>query len=157
MEISFSLCLPRDEASVPVVRHLCRDALMKLGVEEGCVSDIEVAVTEACTNVLDHAQGTDDEYEVNVEVNHATCEIRIIDTGTGFDHNGAGREMSAGSAESGRGIFLMRAMVDDLSFLSEPERGTMVHLVKKLELVEGSLLRLLSSDKRSADPAAAGS
>ena len=151
MDITFKLCLPRDEASVPVVRHLCRDSLLKLGVSEDCVSDIELAVTEACTNVLDHAAGTRDEYEVLVEVKPDTCEIRVIDTGTGFEHAEIGLSTSAHSAESGRGIFLMRALVDDLDFVSEPERGTIVRLVKSLTLEDQAMLKLLSA-KDGASP-----
>ncbi len=147
MEIAFTLNLPRDELSVPVVRHICRDALHKLGVGPACVADIELAVTEACTNVLDHAAGTGDDYEVEVQVDELTCEIRVIDKGSGFDAGGHGHQTSSGTAESGRGIFLMRAMVDDLSFASEPEKGTIVHLVKNLELEDHSLLKLLAAKK----------
>jgi serine/threonine-protein kinase RsbW len=145
MQISFTLCLPRDEASVPIVRHICRDALDKLGVERACVSDIELAVTEACTNVLEHAQASDEDYEVQVEVDEATCRIKIVDNGPGFDGDPAGRETSGLTAESGRGIFLMRAMVDDLRFVSEPQTGTMVHLAKTLTLKPGSFLELLAA------------
>ena len=150
MEITFKLCLPRDEASVPVVRHLCRDSLLKLGVVDECVSDIELAVTEACTNVLNHAAGTDEQYEVTVDVNEKTCEIRIIDTGKGFDHADVGHTSSAHSAESGRGVFLMRALVDDLDFVSEPEQGTVVRLVKTLTLEPNSMLKILSLKEHRA-------
>jgi len=143
MEITFTLCLPRDGASVPVARHLCRDALLQLGVADGCVSDIELAVTEACTNVLNHAAGTDEQYEVVVDVNEETCEIRIVDTGTGFDHAEVGLLTSSNTAESGRGVFLMRALVDNLDFVSA-EHGTVVRLVKSLTLEPGSMLKLLS-------------
>lgn len=148
MRIMFSLNLPRDEASVPVVRHICRDALIGLGVERRCVSDIEVATSEACTNVLKHVAGTNDAYEVTVEVNESRCEIRVIDTGHGFDHdslNALGHVDVDGSAESGRGIFLMRAMVDQIKFLNEPETGTIVHLTKTLTLEPDSVLATLSS------------
>lgn len=144
MQITFSLCLPRDEASVPAVRHICRDALVKLGVDRDCVSDIELAVTEACSNVLNHAEGTEEEYEVSVDIDENRVEIRVIDAGSGFDHEVAGLEVTAGSAESGRGIFLMRALVDELHFTSDPEKGTAVHLIKKLQLSEESLLKLLT-------------
>ena len=147
MEIAFKLSLPRDEVSVPVVRHISRDALLKLGVDQTCVSDIELAVTEACTNVLNHADGTDDLYEVNFEVNEELAHIRIVDTGRGFDDGQI--ELSSDSAESGRGIFLMKALVDDLKFVSEPEKGTVVHLVKKLQIEEGSILHTLASRHRS--------
>ena len=150
MEISFKLCLPREAASVPVVRHLCRDSLLKLGVTGECVSDIELAVTEACTNVLDHAVGTDAEYEVGVEIKDEICQIRIMDTGEGFDHSDVGHVSSAHSAESGRGVFLMRALVDDLDFASEPEQGTVVRLVKSLSLESDSMLKLLTNTEKRA-------
>jgi serine/threonine-protein kinase RsbW len=143
MEIHFSLCLPRDEESVPVVRHICRDALLELGVTGDCVGDVELAVTEACTNVLKHAAGTGDEYEVTVAVDEDECIIRVIDSGEGFDHEAVDREAAAASAESGRGVFLMAALVDDLRFTSKPEVGTVVHLEKKLELTENSVIRRL--------------
>ena len=147
MRITFSLNLPRDEASVPVVRHVCRDALLGLGVERRCVAEVEVATSEACTNVLKHVAATDESYEVTVEVNESRCEIRVIDTGHGFDHqslNELGLTDVDGSAESGRGIFLMRAMVDQIKFSNEPETGTVVHLTKTLVLEPDSVLATLS-------------
>lgn len=140
MNIVFTLCLPRDSASVPVVRHLFRGSLQKLGVQEDCLGDLELALTEACSNVLLHASGTDDEYEVAVELNERRCEIRVTDTGRGFDHTLLADEI-AHSAESGRGIQLMKALVDRVAFVSAPEEGTIVHLVKELSLTEGSVLR----------------
>jgi serine/threonine-protein kinase RsbW len=116
-----------------------------LGVEAVCVGEIELAVTEACTNVLKHVVGTDVQYEVSVEIDDSRCQIRITDGAGGeFDHTAHGVTEADTGAESGRGIFLMRAMVDELSFTSEPEQGTIVHLVKHLELEEDSVLRTLA-------------
>ena len=36
-------------------------------------------------------------------------------------------------AESGRGLSLMRALVDNLNFVSEPKVGAVVHMVKRLD------------------------
>lgn len=142
MECRFTLCLPRDEASVPVVRHVCRDALLMLGVNEGCVADIELAVTEACTNVLRHVEQTQEEYEVSVSVTQKQCDIRLVDSaGEVFDHEAHGWDEAHPESEGGRGIFLMRAMVDELKFVSAPENGSIVHLVKKLDLKEDSILK----------------
>ena len=138
METSLSLRLPRDEASVPLVRHLCGAALRKLRVHEDCVTDVEVAITEACTNVVKHSSGHD-EYDVKVEIDGRTCEISVSDAGLGFDHATHPAELAHPSAESGRGIALMRALVDNVRFVSRPADGTIVHLVKSLDLVEGSL------------------
>lgn len=136
MEISLSLRLPRDEASVPLVRHLCGDALRKLRVHEDCVGDVELAITEACTNVVKHSSGAHDEYNVRIGIDGETCEISVSDAGVGFDHEGHRGDTVPVSAESGRGIILMRALVDNVQFVSRPQDGTIVHLVKSLRLIE---------------------
>ena len=45
------------------------------------VSEVAIAVTEACANVIEHSSDDDDDYEVRVAVNERLCEIRVIDTG----------------------------------------------------------------------------
>ena len=78
MEIQLTLALPRDKVSVPVARRITTDAMSSLGVAPECCQDVEVALTEACTNVLDHvADG--DEYEVSVGIDHRTCVKSIRD------------------------------------------------------------------------------
>lgn len=142
--ISFSLSLPRDELSVPVVRRICRSALDDLGVARSCVGDIELAVTEACTNVLKHANGTEDCYDVTVSVDETDCDIRIVDSGAGFDHVDKGLDQPPPADENGRGILLMRALVDCVHFASVPEQGTIVHLQKHLDLTDTSILKQLA-------------
>lgn len=148
MEMRFGLCLPRDEATVPIVRHVVRDALRGLSVASGCISDIEVAVTEACSNVLKHAVNTRGDYEVEVVIDERHCTIRVIDAGPTFDNQPLGFEQAKASAEGGRGIFLMRALVDDLKFVNRSEDGTVVHLEKNLEFLTGSVVHRLASASR---------
>ncbi len=145
VEIDLGLSLPRDELSIPLVRHLCHRALQELGVTDECAADITVALTEACTNVLVHS-GPADEYAVRVSIDGERCVLRIVDTGHGFDaEQFAGGAEAAPSAESGRGIQLMRALVDRVMFVSKPEDGTVVHLEKDLELAEDAPIRKLAS------------
>lgn len=143
MEINLVLSLPRDELSIPVVRHLCVNSLGELGVTDECCSDISVALTEACTNVLVHS-GPGDEYEVRVAIDDTACIIRIVDAGHGFDSDNLAQGMAAEpSAESGRGIQLIRALVDSVTFVSKPEAGTMVHLEKQLDFHEDAAMHRL--------------
>jgi len=136
LEIKMALSLPRDARTIAVARHICRQTLRELGVEGECVSDIEVALTEACTNVLDHS-GPGDEYDVRVTLAERDCVIRVVDSGSGFDVE-APRAPPDDAAERGRGIALMRALVDEVRFESRPADGTIVHLEKKLAYVEGA-------------------
>ena len=140
------LALPRDGLSVPVVRRVLKQALHALGIDPVVTSDIEVALTEACTNVLDHA-ADGEEYEVRAAINGSECCIEVIDTGRGFDHGSHGFAEAASGAESGRGIQLMRALVDQVSFTSRNE-GTVVHLEKRLSWTEDAPIARLAGARR---------
>ncbi|NDU77779.1 ATP-binding protein [Actinomadura sp. DSM 109109] len=139
MDMRFSLALPRDALSIPVVRRVAGDALRGLGVADECVDDLLVAVSEACTNVIEHARANGD-YEVSGHVDDGTCQLKIVDWGRGL--RSAPPEPEPLS-ESGRGITLMRALVDDLDIDSAPDRGTVVHLRKRLTWRDGALVRRL--------------
>ena len=143
MEIVYSLRLPRDSATVPLVRTLCLDAMTRLGVTSSCCADVALALTEACSNVVRHAAGVT-EYTVTVQLGPSDCHIRVIDGGHGLPDTAVRGEMPDPDDDTGRGIALMRVLVDDIAFVSRPEDGTVVHLEKHLELEEGSLLRALA-------------
>jgi serine/threonine-protein kinase RsbW len=143
MEITFSLRLPRDAATVPFVRTICRDAMTRLGVTSTCQEDVALAVTEACANVVRHAGGIS-EYHVTVELSEHWCHIRVIDTGGGIAAEAFERVMPDGGEDTGRGLVLMRLMVDRIDFESHPEAGTIVHLRKRLEFEDGSVMQELS-------------
>jgi serine/threonine-protein kinase RsbW len=135
---------------VPFVRHVCADALKQLGVAEDCVSDVEIAVTEACTNVVKHSTDVREEFKVSVRIDETSCHITVTDSGKGFDHAARSAETAHASAEGGRGISLMHALVDNVKFVSQPHDGTIVHLVKNLELGGDSLSDRLRAGESSA-------
>jgi serine/threonine-protein kinase RsbW len=131
MEANLRLNLPRDEASVPVVRGLCRRSFHTLGIEDDCAHDLELVVSEACTNVLKHAGGTGEQFGVEVTIDRSRCDVRVRDRGRGFDHAAVSTgEPTSLTAEGGRGLHLMRLLVDRIRFVSEPE-GTVVHLTSR--------------------------
>ncbi|MDQ6726202.1 MAG: ATP-binding protein [Actinomycetota bacterium] len=143
MRITLMLCLPRDSATLPVVRHIAGCSLKELGVETEAIEDVELALTEAAANVVKHS-GADDEYEVHLVIEDKLCEIRVVDTGHGFDSSALGVAMAAPAEEQGRGMALIAALVDSVHFESRPEAGTVVHLVKDLSLrPDGPLQRLV--------------
>lgn len=144
MELIFHLHLPHDEASVPVVRHLIASALVRLGVDDACTSDVQIAVTEACTNVLKHANGSRDEYEVEVAVLPDRCDINVTDVGRGPPPGALERMPAALEDESGRGVQLMGSLVDQLQFVAGPRAGLSVRLSKQLSLTEGAVMRRLA-------------
>ena len=131
MELSLALTLPRDEQTVPVARHIVRNAMEQVGVESDCVYDFELAMSEACTNVLVHS-GPGDQYVVRLDMEHRIGRIRVVDVGHGFDSARLQAEGPLPEAERGRGLGLMHALVDRVQFTTRPEAGTIVTLEKAL-------------------------
>ena len=139
MDISLALTLPRDEQTVPVARHIVRHAMEQVGVEETCVYDVELALSEACTNVLLHS-GPGDQFVVRLDLDERLGVIRVIDVGHGFDSAKLQAGNAAPEAERGRGLGLMQALVDRVDFTSRPEAGTIVTLEKVLTYSDEGLL-----------------
>jgi serine/threonine-protein kinase RsbW len=92
---------------------------------EEFVQDLQLAVTEACSNAMRHS-GTS-EIRVGVSLVGSCLEITVQD-------DGVYRPMPASSpdGEGHRGLYLMAAVVDDFSLRrGRPEKpGTTVRLVK---------------------------
>lgn len=142
MELRIALSLPRDEVSVPLVRRLTTNAMRVLGIEGDCLEELQVALSEACANVLRHAQAEDD-YEVRVRVDGRAVVIDVVDRGHGFDPSALGQEDAPVEAEQGRGIQLMRALVDEVQFTQAEPQGTVVSLTKHIALSDGAPLSRL--------------
>lgn len=158
--MKFSLELPREASSIPVIRRVLGDALRGLGVSADCVDDILLATCEACTNVVKHARATA-RYEVLASVDDETCVLKIVEIGGAARTPGRLSEFFADAAanrlpgsplrpeaesESGRGINIMRALVDDVTFGTAPDAGTIVYLQKRLTWRDEALLRQLEYD-----------
>jgi serine/threonine-protein kinase RsbW len=139
MELSLALTLPRDEQTVPVARHIVRNAMDQVGVEATCVYDVELAMSEACTNVLLHS-GPGDQYVVRLDLEDGVGVIRVIDVGHGFDSTRLQAEDPLLEDERGRGLGLMQALVDRVDFTSRDEAGTIVTLEKVLTYRDEALL-----------------
>jgi len=149
--LTVALELPRDRVSIPVARHVVRYLLSELGVVDDVVHDFELALSEACANVLDHS-GFGDSYEISISIRAEACQLRVVDRGHGFDYVSVqGREIGS-DAERGRGLALMHALMDGVHLQSEPERGTLVTLTKRLEFEEESPARSLLADAVSQRP-----
>lgn len=131
MEIGINVALPRDAGSVPLIRRVLGQTLTTMGVEPDVSQDLELALAEACANVLKHAQDGDN-YAVVGHIDDARCVLEVRDEGIGFDGSDHGTLDADESAETGRGIQLMRALVDSVWFSAGRTAGTVVHLEKAL-------------------------
>lgn len=145
MKLEVTVSLPREAETVRLVRAVVADALGKIGVSQECVEEIQLALSEACNNVVDHAT-VDDEYEVRIELVDEECSIVVRNSGTGFDAAGLAGVMPDVSSPRGRGVAIMRALMDEIEFRSEPDGGDVVRLVKNLTVhPDAPLVRLRRS------------
>lgn len=131
------LFLPRDVTSVPVSRQVLDGCLDILGVEPDTRTDIALALTEACANVIKHA-GPGDEYEVRASAMDGRCVIEVVNSGHGTVPATARKDPVPPSAEGGRGLQIMDAVVDNLRLTGNGSEGTTVHFEKTLHWVPGA-------------------
>jgi serine/threonine-protein kinase RsbW len=142
MNVEFTVRLPPDTSSVPLIRGLVRQALEHLGIPTPSIDETVLALTEACANVVQHA-GEHDEYQVDVHIDDSMCRISVTDAGGGFDSAATAADEERSPLEDGRGLLLMRALVDRLDFVQSDDGRHRVVLEK--ELSPQPHLRLLSS------------
>jgi serine/threonine-protein kinase RsbW len=144
VEIKMVLFLPRDAESVPVSRQVLDGCLETLGVAGDTRIDIALALSEACANVILHA-GPGEEYEVMASARNGRCVIEVVNTGDGAagirPASGAGQA----TAEHGRGLKIMNAVVDNLQLSGDGDNKTTVHFEKALQWVPGAAGEHLSA------------
>lgn len=140
MDTVFSISLPRQAYTVSVVRDVLGTLLGRAGLCRSCADDILLAVSEASANAIDHG-GPARDYAVEAELGGRWCELRISHTGTAPDPEAVAERFTDQhlplpglDSESGRGILLMRYLMDEVAFEAEPR--TTVLLRKQVALCD---------------------
>jgi serine/threonine-protein kinase RsbW len=118
---------------------MCEQVVGALGASAEAIGDLTVALTEACSNVIRHARDGDD-FQVDVELGGERCELVVSYRDDGFDPLAVGVAAGDQLSESGRGLMLMRALVDELDFNFDPGH-TRVRMIKHLDFEGESSIR----------------
>jgi serine/threonine-protein kinase RsbW len=125
------------------VRTFVTDAAKTFGFSADDIAKIELAVDEACTNIIKHAYHNDPAGHIRLAITSAAPEgqpvrfiITISDHGVAFD-SGAYRmpDMSQyfqKPRRGGLGIVLMKKLMDEVDYAAEPDAGNAIRLVKYL-------------------------
>ena len=98
------------------------------------VNDLKLAVTEACGNAVRHAKPSEHGVVlVDFGLEDETIEIRVEDAGPGIGTLPAAELERDELAESGMGLAIIQALVDDLEIRGgDGGRGTVVRMRKRL-------------------------
>lgn len=117
------------------------------GLSEVALNRLELAVDEACSNIIQHAYAgrSDGTIEVHIRMTPARAiTVVLIDTGEPFDPESVPVHDPEGSTGDfkigGLGLYLMRQTMDDITFEfdlagrgpGEPSRFNRLTMVKKL-------------------------
>jgi serine/threonine-protein kinase RsbW len=119
--------------------HLCR----QLGFDEDSMHWVGVAVRESVINAIKHGNHSDESKMVWVDFASSNepepaIAISVRDEGEGFEPEEIADPLAPENMlkSSGRGIFLMRSFMDDVSLHRRPEGGMEVRMTKKLSRAE---------------------
>jgi serine/threonine-protein kinase RsbW len=143
VDFTMTLSLPRDAVSVPIGRKVLDRCLQTLGVVADTRTDIALALSEACANVVMHA-GPGEEYEVTASARDGRCVVEVANAGDGTTPAAPPPGPVSPTAEHGRGLKIIDAVVDNLRLTGNGRRGTTVHFEKDLKWVPGAAGKHLS-------------
>jgi serine/threonine-protein kinase RsbW len=119
----FELELAAETDNVPLVRHALRGLLEASGVAEERISDITLAVTEACANAVLHAYpDANGQFEATADLSPAGELVVTV-----RDH-GSGMAPRVDSPGLGVGLPVMAAIADALEIDTPDGSGTVVRM-----------------------------
>jgi len=130
--MAFLATYPSAFDSVAVARRAVGVFAQSRGFSPSEVSDIVLAVGEACSNAVEHGHTQKSQIVVRCSFENGTLTIEIGDRGSGFDEERArNSEIPAEFLGRGRGIPIMRAVMDGVRY-EITKTGTTVFLEKRL-------------------------
>lgn len=122
--------------SVNKAEEMADKVAAQAGIDEDTRSGVSMAVREAMINAVLHGNNYDPAKRVNLtlEQNGKELIVTIIDEGRGFVPEEVPDPLAPENLlkESGRGIFLMRAFMDEVRF-RKLNPGTEIILIKRLQ------------------------
>ncbi len=113
-----------DPKMIQIARLACAGFASQLGLGLDEIEDIKLAVSEACTNVLQHAyqEPMAHTFTVRCRVEEQGLVVEVVDQGKGLPPD---RTTSLGT-------MIMTSVMDDVRFLPGERGGTVVRMVKRV-------------------------
>ena len=142
-ESNFEIRVPTRTEFLEIVRDFVSKVAGKAGITRDVVDDIELAVDEACSNVMLHAHRLDSKKEVRVEVHVAgeKLTIELLDEGPHFDPTQVSapdmNEYIQKHRVGGLGIYLIRRLMDEVEYRRDPTGRNRLRMVKYFEEPSG--------------------
>ncbi|GAB4537387.1 MAG: hypothetical protein Kow0063_24100 [Anaerolineae bacterium] len=108
-------------------------------MDKDAIYAVEMAVDEACTNIIEHAYGGEGrgDIECTCEVNCDKLVVTLRDYGRSFNPSSVPEpDIQAAledRQEGGLGVYLIRKLMDEVHFEFTPDAGNILTMVKRKE------------------------
>ena len=128
--------------NVPKAIDCVTRSAREAGMDDRSLRQIQVAVDEACSNIIHHAYADMEagDMEIGCEVDGDSFVVRVRDWGKSFDIDSVPEPDVRAPLEErdlgGLGIFMIRQFVDRAEFTFDPESGNELVMVKRLSVAE---------------------
>jgi serine/threonine-protein kinase RsbW len=137
-EQRFALHVPSSTANLSMIRDFVGKIGMQAGLDDMEVARLEMAVDEACSNVMEHAYQSDATKEVSIRavVDESVLRIVVIDTGKGFDPAAVEQkkleDLISAKRTGGLGMRLIKSFMDEVHYAMVPGEKNELTMVKRL-------------------------
>ena len=110
----------------------------KMGFTEDRIEDLKTAVAEACLNAIEHGNKMDSSTKVGITltVEESKLQVSVKDQGKGIDQiltPSIENKVGGKDKPRGWGIFLIKSLVNEVSFEPSPEGGNVTKMIIYLE------------------------
>lgn len=137
-EMTVKIEAPAELMLLRSLNAFVRELIQQLPALEGAdrlVDDLELVFNEAFTNVNEHAYPSQEKGEViiRIRVGSNSLEFRFEDKGRGFDLEGINDPDFDELHERGRGLWIIRSLMDEISYRAGVDGRNVLKLVKYLD------------------------
>lgn len=129
----WKLTLASDLRLLPLARAFMEGVCQAAGCDARVTDDVVMATDEAVNNIIRHAHRDNPEATIQIQcfLHPDSIEVRLLDEGAPFDLAAVPHLDPAEVRVGGRGVFLMRALMDELSCQPRGENGNTLRMVKR--------------------------
>jgi len=133
------LQIPCNPKYIAVARLVAAGVGARSGLSVDDIDDLKVAVSEACTNVIDHAFPDPEKAEHSTAISlrftprENGLQVEVEDYGAGFDPDDLPQpELYELSVDRGLGLYLINQLTDEVDIQSAPDSGTKIIMTKRV-------------------------
>jgi serine/threonine-protein kinase RsbW len=129
----FTLTLPSDLRHLPIARLFVEGVCQAEGFDKPVTDAVVLAANEATSNVIRHAHRDCPGSPLRIQCRLLSdgIEVCLFDEGPSFDLDAVPRLDPSEVRVGGRGVFLMRSLMDEVSIQPRQERGNVLRMVKR--------------------------